>query len=55
MWGKPDVNFVKVNLDASLDVNKKRKGMGIIIRDEKGEALVATCDQRSNVQQSEVA
>ncbi|XP_042972177.1 uncharacterized protein LOC122304128 [Carya illinoinensis] len=49
-WKKPTRGIVKVNWDASLDQRKKRTGVGIIVRDEEGEALVAVCDQRQHVQ-----
>lgn len=48
-WVRPVAEYVKVNWDASLDIKKKRMGMGVVIRDEKREALVATCDNRMNV------
>ncbi|XP_042969001.1 uncharacterized protein LOC122301672 [Carya illinoinensis] len=52
---KPANGFVKVNWDASLDLRRKRMGVGIMIRNEEGEALVALCDQRQYVQNSSVA
>lgn len=44
-------NFVKTNWDAAMDLNNKKMGIGIIIRDEKGEVLATTCDQKIYVHQ----
>ncbi|KAF5454786.1 hypothetical protein F2P56_024425 [Juglans regia] len=54
-WEKPERGFVKVNWNASLDVKRKRMEIGIIIRDEEGEALVAECDIKNNVVNAAVA
>ncbi|KAF5481803.1 hypothetical protein F2P56_002425 [Juglans regia] len=48
-WQKPDVNEVKANWDAATDMEAKRMGMGIVIRDEEGEVLVFICDVRKHV------
>ncbi|KAF5477506.1 hypothetical protein F2P56_004140 [Juglans regia] len=42
-WKGPRSGFVKVNWDASLDVEKKMKGVGIIVRDEVGEVMLSLC------------
>lgn len=55
IWQVPKADYVKVNWNASLDLKRKRMGMGIVIRDEKGEALVAACDQKKHVQDPLVA
>ncbi|XP_035543621.1 uncharacterized protein LOC118347698 [Juglans regia] len=54
-WEKPAAGLVKINWDASLDVKDRRMGVGIIIRDEEGEALVAVCDQKEHVDNPMVA
>ncbi|XP_040987702.1 uncharacterized protein LOC121235424 [Juglans microcarpa x Juglans regia] len=54
-WQKLEADFVKVNWNASLDLKSKRMGMRIMIRDEKGEAMVAVCDQRKYVQNPTMA
>ncbi|KAF5470698.1 hypothetical protein F2P56_011195 [Juglans regia] len=36
-------NCVKANWDAAIDQRKRRMGVGIVIRDEKGEVLAAIC------------
>ncbi|KAF5454761.1 hypothetical protein F2P56_024401 [Juglans regia] len=54
-WEKPVAGLVKINWDASLDVKDRRMGVGIIIRDEKGEALVAVCDKKEHVDNPMVA
>ncbi|XP_042979926.1 uncharacterized protein LOC122310106 [Carya illinoinensis] len=47
--------FVKVNWDASLDTKGRRMRVGIIIRDNEGEGMVAVCDQIRNVENPVVA
>ncbi|KAF5468578.1 hypothetical protein F2P56_012721 [Juglans regia] len=42
-WKGPGSSFVKVNWDASLAVEKKRKGIGIDVRDEVGEVRLSLC------------
>ncbi|XP_042950366.1 uncharacterized protein LOC122282483 [Carya illinoinensis] len=42
-WEVPRENYVKTNWDAAVDLRNKKVGFGIIIRDEKGEVLAATC------------
>ncbi|XP_042969071.1 uncharacterized protein LOC122301753 [Carya illinoinensis] len=54
-WVKPDAEFVKVNWDASLDMKVGKMGMGVIMRDENGDALLVVCDSRCYVQSAEVA
>ncbi|XP_041016197.1 uncharacterized protein LOC121258719 [Juglans microcarpa x Juglans regia] len=54
-WQLLEADFVKVNWDASLHLKRKRIGVGIMIRDAKGETLVAVCDQRKHVQDPSVA
>jgi hypothetical protein len=45
-WQAPPEGFLKINWDASLDVSRKRMGMGIAIRDYRGKLLVAYCATR---------
>ncbi|KAF5468536.1 hypothetical protein F2P56_012680, partial [Juglans regia] len=54
-WIRPATNFVKVNWDVPLDVKERKMGMGVIIIDENGEALLAACDSRRNVLSVEIA
>lgn len=42
-WEKPLMNRVKVNLDAALQVENRKIGVGIIIKDSAGEVLAAMC------------
>ncbi|XP_035547368.1 uncharacterized protein LOC118348906 [Juglans regia] len=42
-WKRPENGFVKVNWDGSLDAEKKRKGVGIVVRDGNGEVLISLC------------
>ncbi|KAF5461785.1 hypothetical protein F2P56_017856 [Juglans regia] len=48
-WKKPDAFKVKADWDAALDMEAKRMGMGVVIRDEEGEVLVSVCDVRNHV------
>ncbi|XP_042962354.1 uncharacterized protein LOC122296618 [Carya illinoinensis] len=50
-----ELEVPRVNWNASLDLRKKRMEVGIMIRDEEGEALGAICDQRQHVQTPVVA
>ncbi|XP_042978176.1 uncharacterized protein LOC122308928 [Carya illinoinensis] len=54
-WEKLERGFVKVNWDAYLDLKRKKTGIGIMIRDEQGEAMVTVCDQKLNVVEAAVA
>ncbi|XP_040998224.1 uncharacterized protein LOC121244278 [Juglans microcarpa x Juglans regia] len=54
-WKKPGVFKVKANWDAALDMEAKRMGMGIVIRDEEGEVLVSVCDVRNHVDHPAIA
>ncbi|XP_042950060.1 uncharacterized protein LOC122282171 [Carya illinoinensis] len=54
-WTRPLAEFVKVNWDASLGLKRGKMGMGVIMRDENGEALLVACDNKLNVQSAEVA
>ncbi|XP_042954550.1 uncharacterized protein LOC122290955 [Carya illinoinensis] len=54
-WVKPSAEFVKVNWDASTDLKRRRMGMGVIMRDENADPLLAVCDSRSNILTAEVA
>ncbi|XP_042941372.1 uncharacterized protein LOC122276027 [Carya illinoinensis] len=54
-WVKPKAGFLKINWDASLDVKQGVMGMGIIIRNDQGEAMVAACDSKKWVQKPYIA
>jgi ribonuclease HI len=38
-WTKPPQGFAKVNWDAAVDSNRKRIGLGVIVRNHEGDAL----------------
>jgi ribonuclease HI len=38
-WTKPPQGVVKVNWDAAVDINRKRIGFGVIVRNHDGDAL----------------
>lgn len=48
-WKKPEVGEVKVNWDAAFNQKTMKMGVGIVIRDEKGEVLVSLSMPKSNV------
>ncbi|XP_041020422.1 uncharacterized protein LOC121262053 [Juglans microcarpa x Juglans regia] len=54
-WKKPNRGQVKVNWDATIDQKQKKMGIGVVIRDEMGEALTTCCDQKKHVQHSAIA
>lgn len=54
-WEKLEEGFVKVNWDASLDLERRRMRIRIMIRDEKGEAMVVVCDQKDYLDDAAVA
>ncbi|KAF5443458.1 hypothetical protein F2P56_036012 [Juglans regia] len=39
-WRKRTGNYVKVNWDAAMDMNAMRTGLGVVIRDSKGDLLL---------------
>ncbi|KAF5476174.1 hypothetical protein F2P56_007909 [Juglans regia] len=49
VWQRPKENYIKVNWDAALDLKGRKAGLGVIIRDEDGEPLVAVEGQQTNV------
>ncbi|KAF5451273.1 hypothetical protein F2P56_026390 [Juglans regia] len=44
LWKKPDQGGIKVNWDAAL--NSKFMGLGVVMRNEKGEVLACACSRR---------
>lgn len=51
-WRMPGINEVKANWDATLDIENKRMGIEIVIRDAEGEILASIiCSVRRNVAQ----
>lgn len=53
-WKKPDINEIKVYWDAALDINNKKMGLEIVIRDVEGEVFASVCSKRSNIVQPEL-
>lgn len=46
-WGKPMKNYCKVNFDATMDKEqKKRIGLGIIVRNNSGDIMATVCSPR---------
>ncbi|XP_042972999.1 uncharacterized protein LOC122304801 [Carya illinoinensis] len=45
-WKAPGDEVVKVNWDAGVNLKEERIGIGVVIRDDKGEVLVALCSSR---------
>ncbi|KAF5449835.1 hypothetical protein F2P56_030240 [Juglans regia] len=54
-WKPPNVNCLKANWDAALDVKLRRVGLGVIIRNNKGEVMATGCDSKSYVEQPAIA
>jgi len=54
-WIKPPLGSIKVNWDASLDINGKRMGMGIVARDDSGSFLAAVVLTMPYIRDPEVA
>jgi predicted TIM-barrel fold metal-dependent hydrolase len=40
-WQKPPVGIMKINWDAALHKENKHMGVGVVIRDDKGDVVVA--------------
>ncbi|XP_042973011.1 uncharacterized protein LOC122304814 [Carya illinoinensis] len=45
----PEQNMVKANWDAAFDAKARKVGVGVIIRNERGEVMVACHEQKLNV------
>ncbi|KAE8054993.1 hypothetical protein FH972_011868 [Carpinus fangiana] len=43
---KPPQGFIKVNSDASLDLRRKRMGLGVVARDYARKVVAVLCDLR---------
>jgi hypothetical protein len=43
LWRRPPEGVVKVNWDAALDKDTKMMGVGVIVRDERGDVLATLC------------
>ncbi|KAF5472027.1 hypothetical protein F2P56_008777 [Juglans regia] len=54
-WLLPGENSFKANWDAACDIKHRQMGKGVIIRDEKGEVIVAFSGARGNVDQPVIA
>ncbi|KAF5471762.1 hypothetical protein F2P56_008532, partial [Juglans regia] len=50
-WEKPRKGFVKANWDAAVERKQRKVGIGVVIRDEDGELLVAVEGQKFNTNQ----
>lgn len=45
-WQPPTINQVKLNWDAALNNSIKTLGLGMIIKDYKGEVITSACDNK---------
>lgn len=45
-WRKPPTGWIKINIDAAVDQNRKKMGMGCVIRNEEGEFVGAHSMER---------
>ena len=48
-WKVPQGGYVKVNFDGAVDVHRMRGGIGVVARDERGQALGAIVAQVQDV------
>ena len=55
MWIKPDRDWAKVNVDTAIDKGSRRMGLGIILRDHKGNFLAAKSAMRRGLWDSTAA
>lgn len=54
-WRPPGENYLKANWNATLDVKSRKMGIGVIIKNEKGEVIATCCDSRDYVNQLALA
>ncbi|XP_035544636.1 uncharacterized protein LOC118348020 [Juglans regia] len=54
-WNPLDVDWFKANWDAALDVKQRKVGLGVVIRNDKGEVMAACCESKSFVDQPAIA
>ncbi|XP_042992296.1 uncharacterized protein LOC122318762 [Carya illinoinensis] len=54
-WNRPKELSVKANWDAAVDKKERNVGIGVVIRDEEGEILVATREHMSYVTDGAIA
>lgn len=54
-WTKPLVGIVKLNWDAAVDKNLKKIGVGIIVCDHEGSAIMSKCMTRTLISDPTVA
>lgn len=54
-WLPPKENSFKANWDAACDIKHRQMSIGVIIRDEKGDVIVAYSGARGNVDQPVIA
>ncbi|XP_042965938.1 uncharacterized protein LOC122299618 [Carya illinoinensis] len=54
-WSRPREQAVKANWDAAVDKKEGKVGIGVVIRDEEGEVLVATGEQMNYMTDAAIA
>ncbi|XP_059450800.1 uncharacterized protein LOC132181566 [Corylus avellana] len=54
-WTKPPQGYMKINWDASVDKRRKRMGVGVVVRDHDGRAIVMLGTSREYVQDPSMA
>ncbi|PQQ16396.1 hypothetical protein Pyn_35580 [Prunus yedoensis var. nudiflora] len=40
-WERPPAQFFKINVDGALKTNDSVRGLGVVIRDDRGELIAA--------------
>ncbi|KAF5481089.1 hypothetical protein F2P56_001774 [Juglans regia] len=54
-WSPPSVNWFKANWDAALDVKQRKVGLGVVIKNDRGEVMAACCESKNFVEQPAIA
>ncbi|XP_059458269.1 uncharacterized protein LOC132187853 [Corylus avellana] len=55
VWTKPPQGYVKINWDASVDKQRNRMGVGVVIRDHEGGVVAMFCTSKEFVQDPTMA
>jgi hypothetical protein len=54
IWEAPNNGFVKVNWNAIVDKNKRKMGVGVLVRDGMGEALATLSSPRDYITEPDI-
>jgi hypothetical protein len=48
-WQKPPEGVYKINWDASVDRDRCKMGMGMVVRDHAGQLIAALCTSKDHI------